>query len=245
MQYVIEQVNSWSAAKFGLVIGAAIGVLPGLAVGTSLARVVTILRTWLDGWLVIDLALFGSFSLIEALALEEFLRLLQQLDDQAAILVIGTIVLVVLGSSLLTGATFFLATAVYNVTAALTGGLTIKARPLQVVGAGVSAGTSPLVPVTPVAPAADYWLLHSSTNQRWPVTYGQTSIGSSSANQIIVPDLVATHADIKWQDGRFILYDYSEGQTWVNGRQITGRNMIKPGFEIQLANQAFIFQASN
>jgi pSer/pThr/pTyr-binding forkhead associated (FHA) protein len=52
--------------------------------------------------------------------------------------------------------------------------------------------------------------------------------------------LAAHHAEIRFENNRYILYDLSSGNSWVNGRQITA-NMLKDGFTVRLDSTELIF----
>jgi hypothetical protein len=99
-------------------------------------------------------------------------------------------------------------------------------------------------PDLPPSPAdfAGNWLVGTASQQRWPVAMGLTRIGSAISNHIVVDGMAANHAEIRWENGRHVLYDLSGGQSWVNGRQINGANMLKPGFQLRLGNCDFLFQ---
>ena len=103
-------------------------------------------------------------------------------------------------------------------------------------------GTLP--PSTPVSGGGTSgWLIAQTTGQRWPISQGETRIGSGPDNHIILDGIAVNHAIIKVESGRFVLYDYSGGQTFVNGRSLIGPNMLKSGFQIRFVNQEFLFQS--
>lgn len=92
-----------------------------------------------------------------------------------------------------------------------------------------------------VAPNA--WLVsRQNANQRVQLKAGTTTLGSAPDNQIPLNGLAPYHAEIRFENNMHIIYDLSHGQTSVNGRPISGANMIKNGFQIRLGAYDLIFQ---
>jgi predicted component of type VI protein secretion system len=50
------------------------------------------------------------------------------------------------------------------------------------------------------------------------------------------------HAQISLEQGRYILYDFSQGQSQVQGQIVRGPNMLKDGFLIHLGQYAITFR---
>lgn len=270
MRYTIQNINVWSAFKFGTLIGCIWGFFPGFTLGLTLRSMIHGLVTWLQSWLVLDLPLLGSFSLLDAVNLQEFLSQLQRWDRQSWLLMLLLTLLSIVVGGVVAGVLSALAAVIYNVVAAVSGGIVVQADTLDNasfaltpappnVASSVAAMpgnsfpapdaivpkiTPPNKPSPHSAPdkEADGWLIAQATQQRFPVGRGETRLGSGADNQIVLAGLAVHHAAIRWENGRFILYDYSEGQTWVNGRSLVGPNMIKAGFQIRLGNQEFLFQ---
>jgi pSer/pThr/pTyr-binding forkhead associated (FHA) protein len=64
-----------------------------------------------------------------------------------------------------------------------------------------------------------------------------TAIGRSADNDIVLdaPGVSAHHAEVRYEAGRYILYDRgSTNGTFVNGRRISGPNMIKGGWTVKV-----------
>jgi hypothetical protein len=259
MRYIIRNISVWSAFKFGIVIGGVLSFFPGLTIGLILRSVVHSLSSWLESWLSLDIPVVGSYSLLDAVNLQDFLTGLQQFDDRSWLMTLLLVLLIVFFGGLIVGLLSALGAVIYNLVAALTGGMIVQADalgahtpapiPLSVPAPLPSGGAYPPVaasvpPVRP-APAAEPagWLVAQATQHRWPIGQSETRIGSGLSNQIVLDGLSVNHAAIRWENGRFILHDYSGGQTWVNGRSLVGPNMIKSGFQIRLANQEFLFQS--
>jgi pSer/pThr/pTyr-binding forkhead associated (FHA) protein len=84
-------------------------------------------------------------------------------------------------------------------------------------------------------------LLNLHTGQRFTL-YTLTTLGRDLSNQIILnsPAAAPRHAEIRYEGGRFILYDLSGGfGAFVNGRQIVGPNMLKVGFRVRVGDVEF------
>lgn len=262
MRYSIRHIKIWSAFKFGGAIGGILFFFLGLAMGLTTRLLVHTLRTWLESWFSLEI-LGHSFTLLEPLRLNDFLALLQKWDSRSWFLVLFLVFLNMLGGSLIIGLLSALSAIIYNVIATVSGGLVVQAEVLHDVGAVASfppptpappfgspvSGDSfrPMVSTASAPPSrggeAAGWLVAQATQQRWPINMGETRIGSGPNNQIVLGGLAINHAAIRWENGLFILYDYSGGQTWVNNHSLVGPNMLKPGFQIRLANQEFLFQA--
>jgi len=81
------------------------------------------------------------------------------------------------------------------------------------------------------------WLINQITGRRHALRPGVTTIGRGGDNDIVLdaPSVSAHHAEIRYENGRYILYDKgSTNGTFVNGRRILGANMIKAGWTVQL-----------
>ena len=71
----------------------------------------------------------------------------------------------------------------------------------------------------------------------------QTSLGSQPPCDMLINGAQPHHADIRYENGRWILYDLSNGQTWVNGRQVSNANMLKDGFTLRVGSEEMVFHA--
>jgi hypothetical protein len=75
-----------------------------------------------------------------------------------------------------------------------------------------------------------------------PITSPATLIGSGPDCAVCLDGLHPKHAQLSYEDGRYLLYDYSQGSTMVQGRVINGVNMVKDGFLIQLGHYKMVFR---
>ena len=94
-------------------------------------------------------------------------------------------------------------------------------------------------PVAPVLLPAALWLIDQSTGRRYAMRPGITTIGRSGDDDVVLdaPSVSAHHAEIRYENGRYILYDRgSTNGTFVNGRRISGANMIKTGWRLRVGD---------
>lgn len=104
---------------------------------------------------------------------------------------------------------------------------------------------APVAQAAPVIQPSGPWLsLSSNPAQRLALRGDCTRLGSASDNDITLPGLAAHHAEIRLDNGVYVLYDLTPGQTWVNNRPVAGRNMLKEGFQMRLSAQDLVFHAS-
>lgn len=100
------------------------------------------------------------------------------------------------------------------------------------------------VQAPPVIQPSGPWLaLAANPAQRWALRPDRIRLGSAAGNEIILTGLAPQHAEIRLDNGIYVLYDLAAGQTWVNGRLVAGRNMLKEGFQIRLGGQDLVFHA--
>jgi hypothetical protein len=93
------------------------------------------------------------------------------------------------------------------------------------------------------APRPSAWLsLLADPTRRWPVCQGFTRVGSDPVSEVQLPSGMACHAEIRYEQGRYILYDLSGGQTWVQNRPVAGRHLLKDGFRLRFGNVEMIFK---
>ncbi|GIL15501.1 MAG: hypothetical protein BroJett039_06740 [Chloroflexota bacterium] len=90
------------------------------------------------------------------------------------------------------------------------------------------------------------WLIGAANPAlRIELTRPVTRIGSAMGNDLVVPSarVAAYHAEIRIENGRYILHDVSNGMgVMVNGRAVQGSNMLKNGFQVTLGDVTFVFQ---
>jgi hypothetical protein len=122
VHYEIRRVSPGSAFKFGCVVGGVIMLPIGLVGGFVGLMVIGALRAWLESWQHLNLALI-ELDLLQVLELAELLTWLQSLDNLGLLTVAGLILALGAAGGFVIGALAALGAIVYNLVAALTGGL--------------------------------------------------------------------------------------------------------------------------
>ncbi len=259
-RYAIRNIHLFSAFRFGCLIGGVLMLPIGLLLGLLARALVGVVRRWLEAWEALSLDLAGrtlvDVDFLNLLKLSDFLRELRVLDEQGWLLALALALGMAVVGGLLLGLLAIFGAAVYNILAAISGGLVVgadlvggaapSAMPLPPKGRTAPlpqarAGPAPLMPPPhPTAPGA--WLaLSQNPAQHWPLKAGVTTLGSASGNDVVLVGLAPRHAEIRLETDRYVLHDLGGGQTWVNGRPIAGPNMLKEGFKIRLGTHELIF----
>jgi pSer/pThr/pTyr-binding forkhead associated (FHA) protein len=125
------------------------------------------------------------------------------------------------------------------------------ARPAVQVSASVpSARPAPPVAAPPPAPsprpaprvpaALPTALVDTSSGRRYLLSqFGRVTLGRAPDNNVVFDSNLVSghHAEIRYESGRFVLHDLgSTNGTFVNGRKITGPNMLKVGFRVRIGD---------
>ncbi len=259
-RYNIRKIFIWPAFKFGAVIGAALMILPGIAWGIITRSTVRAMNAFLGS----PGLLAGSNPDLTALASQ-----IAALDRMGPMVVVWTALAAIIIGGLLYGLAAAISALLYNLVASLSGGLLIGAEvvaapvvqpqpalpqpqalpPAQPQAAAIppSPGAPAVAPGAPVGkaqPQAGPWLAVGVPPQHRPLRPDRTRLGSAADNDIVVQGANPYHAEIRFEDGVYVLYDMAAGQTWVNNRLVAGRNMLKEGFVIRLAAQEMVFHVS-
>ena len=245
----IHRIRITSALKFGLVVGVITACLPGLLCGLVGAGAVSLLYRWLQSWQTIRINLVIEtleFDLVQLLRIGEVLERLQTWDQQKGLIVLGLAFGIMLLAGLFAALMTGLAGAVYNGIARLSGGIEVEVEGGQAGATGAEPQglfRGPTAVLPPLPPAA--WLvLAADPGRYWPLVQQVNRVGSQPGNEVVLPfeGVGAIHAEIRLEDGRYVLYDRSEGQVWVNGRSIASRNLLKDGFQVRLGAVDCIFR---
>jgi hypothetical protein len=127
--YKIRKINLFPLAKFGCLLGGLALFLPGLLCSVASVQVIGALRALLENWqkAALNLGLIPvEFDFITLLGLETALAALTRLDDNGFLVALLIMLFYLIGGGLLAGLTILLLGWVYNLVAALTGGLEIE-----------------------------------------------------------------------------------------------------------------------
>ena len=128
-RYKVCKINLFPLAKFGCFLGGLALFLPGLLCSIASVQVVGALRVLLEDWqkAALDLGLIPvEFDFVALLGLETALATLTTLDNNSFLLVLLVVLLYLIAGGLLVGVTVLLVGWVYNLVAALTGGLEVE-----------------------------------------------------------------------------------------------------------------------
>ncbi len=243
-RYAIRSIDPLSALKYGFVLGCVVAILPGFLTGAALQQFIAAIVVSISS---------GLFA--------PDLGPLTPLYQMGWGLTWWVTLFAVVGGGIVSAISSVVGALVYNLVAAISGGLAVTTDLLDQPGAAsfpapLAATSAPALPApaahiptaTPPAPVAVgpalpaspagemYWLaLRDQPAQRWPLRQPVTTIGAAPGCDIVLPGLAPQHAEIHLENDRCILYDRSDGHSWVNGRQITTANMLKEGFTVRLA----------
>ena len=82
-------------------------------------------------------------------------------------------------------------------------------------------------------------------NQVWFINRSPFTLGSNSnpRSDVYAGSLLPQHARIDYDPAAhgYVLTDLSNGQVWVNGRQIQNRHLLKDGYRLQLGSTEFVY----
>jgi len=266
-RYLIRKIFIWPAFKFGAVIGAVLMIVPGIVWGLITRSSVHALRTFVEGmgWLTLsnrDMVAFAQriadldqlgpmLAVWVALATVIIGGLVYGLGAAVAVLLYNAIA--GLSGGLVVGIEVLPqpqpAPAMQGAAPAPPQAGSVVQPPAAAPAAQAPQGAPPIAPPTPspvvlpsqAQPQTGPWLAVGTSAERRPLRPDRTRLGSAADNDIILPGANAYHAEIRFEDGIYVLYDMAAGQTWVNNRPVAGRNMLKEGFVIRLGGQEIVF----
>jgi hypothetical protein len=254
----------------GLVAWVIPGILLGRLVARAVTRVLLWAES-LRFELPLPLGQSLPFDLINLLQLSESQARLAALAARDTSLVIAIALATAAAGMLLTGLTALLVALAYNLFAYFLGGIQVTLDPLDssLVPAGsqaavkrgpplagektratesVTKSSSTHSPATSSSGGANKnrstaWLVSAAdSTRRWRLANGVTRIGSEPANDIVLPGLTPRHAEIRRDDGEYVIYDLGSRQTWVNASQVVTSRSLKNGFQLQLGTADFVVQ---
>lgn len=119
------------------------------------------------------------------------------------------------------------------------------ANPFPMQPAPMPQTPAPTFQAAPIAQTSPWLVGITNPMLRVELSRPVTRIGSANGNDLVVPSarVAAHHAEIRIENGRYILHDVSNGiGISVNGRAIQGSNMLKNNFQIVLGDMTFVFQ---
>lgn len=259
MRVAIRRISPFGALLYGLLLGLALFLIPGAALGWLTREAVVGLGNWLGGLqftIPLPIGEGIAIDLPAALSLGDTQARLAALAAQDTALVLAVALGTIAAGMLLTGLTALLAALLYNLFAGVFGGVQVTLDGLEAparrpaVEPAARPSPRPAAPPTPPAArpqtagapvaATAAWLASSTGRERHPLSNGVTRIGSAPDNDIVLPGLAPQHAEIRRESGRYLLYDLGSRRTWVNDTQVAAVHMLKDGFRVQLGQAEFI-----
>lgn len=68
-------------------------------------------------------------------------------------------------------------------------------------------------------------------------------IGRDPLSELVVADAEVSrlHAEVRYEGGHYVLYDFSSNGTWVNGQLVAERRTLRAGDVLKIGNQEFRF----
>jgi hypothetical protein len=255
----------------GLVAWVIPGILLGRLVARAVTRVLAWAES-LRLELPLPLGQSLPIDLINLLQLSESQARLAALAARDTSLVIAVALATAAAGMLLTGLTALLVSLAYNLFAYFLGGIQVTLDPLDssLVPAGSQAAVKRGPPLAGEKTRATgsvakltssthsyatsssggahenrstAWLVSAAdSTHRWRLANGVTRVGSEPANDIVLPGLTPRHAEIRREDGEYVIYDLGSRQTWVNTSQVVTSRPLKNGFQLQLGTADFVVQ---
>jgi FHA domain len=258
--YTVHRISSLPLFNLGFLIGAIGSFFPIATVILLVKWGISSLATWMN-----DLTYKVEFPIkspipgvdfpsivikpIELLKLQDVQSQLQNIGDTAWFKVI----LLILGLTILAGLYFgviaLIAGEVFNLASSIFGRLKLKlsdggTAPVQP-ASGQPVPMPPAVPLpnlqTP-APGGPRLEITQPIQKIVAVTTPVMIIGSDPGCNLQLNGLMPRHAQISLEQGLYILYDFSQGQSQVQGQIVRGPNMLKDGFLIHLGQYAITFR---
>lgn len=256
MRYLIRRISPLPSLLYGGIMGLLLSVVPAVVLGLLVVGAAARLLAWL-GNLVFDIPLpLGAgvtVDLIELAKLDAFRdsvgRLAAGGGAIVATIALTTILLCGLGGAIagLLGALLF------NLIARLAGGIEVSAEVIARETDLPPADEAPLAALTSTstdpAPAEDpavshfgVWLVSAADpRERWPVRQGTTRIGSDTGNDIVLQGLQPFHAEIHYEDLRYLVFP-TGGLVQVNGDEVVTRHSLRNRAHVKLGDLEFVFQ---
>jgi hypothetical protein len=132
-RYRLHQISTLPLAKFGSILGAAAMVCPSLLCALGSTQTISALKTLLEQWRASEVDVTGlgipvEFDFITLLGLETAQALLVRLDEQRLAVVLMLFLGGVISGGLFIAGTVLLLGWIYNLVAALSGGLELELR---------------------------------------------------------------------------------------------------------------------
>jgi len=246
--YTLHRINLFFVSLYGCVIGTIISFPIISFIVISIRSEAKDIQSWLGDFTIeipSPFPLLSDFS-INFLPLLKDLTVFQTVENLSEMTWMGVVLRILIATLItgfLSGLFAFFCGIVFNLLAIITGGLKI----------GLTENPSKVreVAVKPklVENSQKQTLLNgprleitSPVQRVIPITAQETIIGSSPECGLQLDGLLPRHATLSYENGRYILRDFSQGNTLVKGRVINGLNMVADGFLLQIGSYKMTFR---
>jgi hypothetical protein len=246
--YTLHRINLFSLLKFGFGTGLIVSFpLVSLFI-ISAWRTIIAFVDWLE---TLEIVIPVPFLVISEITVDvmDLLRGWQFLDALETIAALGwiRIILLIIIMTLVLGVMLALVSVfsgvIFNLLALFTGGLRLSLSEEAVQDRGTSQKPVPVVSPQHQRQVTGPRLEITSPIRRVvPVSSLETLIGSGPECALRLDGLQPHHAQISYENGRYILRDFSQGDAKVQGHVVDGTNMIRDGFSIQIGQYSMIFR---
>jgi len=247
--YTLHRLDLFSLFKFGFFSGL-IASFPPISALTMLAWIIVVsMANWLGNLTyTIPIPFPGVSGIsVDGVDLLHAHDLLASLEVWAALGWLRVLMLVIgltFSAGLWMGITAVISGLAFNLLSALSGGLQITlsecALHLQPeLAVPEQAGIPSAQARQQTGPRLE---INSPIQRIVPITREVMLIGSGPECDLSLDDLQTRHAQVSYDNGRYILRDFSQGGSTVQGHVVHGMNMLKDGFVLQLGQYTMRFR---
>jgi hypothetical protein len=246
--YTLHRINLFSLLKYGFGTGLIVSFpLVSLSI-ISAWRIIIAFVDWLE---TLEFVIPVPFLVISEITVNvmNLIRGWQFIDALVTIAALGwiRIILLIIVMTLVSGVLVALAVvfsgAIFNLLALFTGGLRLSLSEEAVQDRGVSQKPESLIsPQNQRQVTGPRLEIVSPIRQVIPVSSLETLIGSGPECALRLDGLQPSHAQLSYENGRYILRDFSQGDIKVQGHPVDGVNMVRDGFNIQIGQYSMIFR---
>ncbi len=90
-------------------------------------------------------------------------------------------------------------------------------------------------------------LLRLGDGRRFAVGVGGLRVGRQQGIGLVLTDRTVSrhHADLRYETGRYVLYDHSANGTWVNGKLVAAAQPLRDGDSVKFGQVEFRFEVQS
>ena len=92
-------------------------------------------------------------------------------------------------------------------------------------------------------PAGAAFLVDGVDRKAYPLVKKSVNIGRDAASQVLLkdPSVSRFHADVKAEAGQHVLYSMGSAGTTINGRRVSGPQLLEEGDKIEVGGSTLVF----